>query len=76
MRIETKKRKKAITGFRQMAGEKQAREALYRVIANGKQALDDLFMDMGRIRAESIMLMEREELAGPDYHPTIGRLKK
>lgn len=76
MRIDTKKRKNAMTGFRQMTGGDQAREALYRVIAQGKQALDDVFMDMGRMLAESIMLMEREELAGPDYHPTSGRLKK
>ena len=76
MRIDTKRRKNAMTGFRQMSGGDQAREALYRVITHGKQALDDVFMDMGRMLAESIMLMEREELAGPDYHPTSGRLKK
>jgi len=42
----------------------------------GKRALDDLLLDMGRVLAESIMLMEREELAGPDYRPVNSNLKK
>lgn len=76
MRIDTKQRKKAMSGFREMSGSDQAREALFKVISHGKQALDEVFMDVGRMLAESIMLMEREELAGPDYHPTNPRLQK
>jgi putative transposase len=76
MRIDTKKRKKAMNGFKQMTGNELARESLHRVISQGKSALDDVFMDIGRMMAESIMLMEREELAGPDYHPTNPNLQK
>jgi putative transposase len=76
MKVETKQRKKAMSGFREMSGTDKARQTLYRVISHGKQALDDVFMDMGRMIAESIMLIEREELAGPDYHPTNPRLQK
>lgn len=76
MRINTKQRKKAMAGYREMTGGDKARNALYRVIVDGKQALDELMLDMGRILAESIMLMEREELAGPDYHPINPGLKK
>jgi putative transposase len=76
MRIDTKKRKNAMSGFKQMTGTEQARESLYRVILQGKRALDDVFMGIGRTLAESIMLIEREELAGPDYHPTNPNLQK
>ncbi|TAK74564.1 MAG: IS256 family transposase [Gammaproteobacteria bacterium] len=76
MRIDTKKRKNAMHGFKQMTGTELARESLYRVISQGKRALDNAFLDIGRMMAESIMLMEREELAGPDYHPTNQRLQK
>lgn len=76
MRIDTKQRKKAMAGFRQMSGTEQAHQALCKVISRGKRALDEVFIDMGRMLAESIMLMEREELAGPDYHPTNPKLQK
>lgn len=76
MRIDTKKRKNAMVGFKQMTGTEQARESLYRVILQGKRALDDVFIGIGRTLAESIMLIEREELAGPDYHPTNPTLQK
>jgi putative transposase len=76
MRIDTKQRKKAMAGFKQMSGTEKARQSLYRIISHGKQALDNVFIDIGKMVAESIMLMEREELAGPDYHPTNPRLQK
>lgn len=76
MKVETKNRKKAMAGFRQLNGEDQAREALYSVMSQGKAALDVALMEMGKLLAESIMLMEREELAGPDYQPTSSDLKK
>jgi len=49
---------------------------LVRVIHSGKQALDAVMLEMGRMVGESIMLMEREEIAGPDYHPTDPALQK
>lgn len=30
-------------------------------------------LEMGRMVAESVMLMEREEVAGPDYYPPLMR---
>ena len=41
-----------------------------------RQALDAVMLEMGRMVAESIMLIEREELAGPDYYPTHPGLQK
>jgi hypothetical protein len=46
------------------------------VVHTGKQALDAVMLEMGRMVAESVMLIEREELAGPDYHPTDPALQK
>jgi transposase-like protein len=76
MRIDTKRRKNAMAGFKQMTGNELAQQSLHLIINQGKRALDDAFMSIGRMMAESIMLMEREELAGPDYHPTNQRLQK
>jgi len=76
MKVETKQRKKAMGGFRQMTGTEKARNSLYRIMSEGKQALDNIFLSIGQMVAESIMLMEREELAGPDYHPINPRLQK
>jgi transposase-like protein len=59
-----------------MAGEDQMLGTLVRIIESGKQALDAVMLEMGRVVAESIMLMEREETAGPDYHPTDPTLQK
>jgi putative transposase len=76
MRIDTRKRKKAMVGLRQISGEQVMLGQLFRVINQGKKALDEVMLDMGRMIAESIMLIEREELAGPDYQPTNPDLQK
>ena len=76
MRRETRQRKRVLTGLRAMAGEDRMLGTLVRVIHSGKQALDAVMLEMGRMVGESIMLMEREEIAGPDYHPTDPDLQK
>jgi len=53
-----------------IAGEQQLLGTLVRVIGSGKQALDAVMLERGRMVAERLMLIEREELAGPDYDPT------
>jgi len=76
MRPATRQRKHAMTGLRAISGEQQLLGTLVRVIGSGKQALDAVMLEMGRMVAESIMLIEREELAGPDYYPTDPGLQK
>lgn len=76
MRIDTRKRKNAMVGLKQVSGEQVMLGQLFRVINLGKKALDGVMMDMGRMVAESIMLIEREDLAGPDYYPTDPNLQK
>jgi putative transposase len=76
MLVNTKQRKKAMGGYREVSGQEKSLNMLVDIINNGKQALDALMLDMGRSIAESIMLIEREEISGPDYYPTSPRIQK
>ena len=76
MRSDTRQRKRALAGLRAIAGEERMLGTLVRVISSGKQALDAVMLEMGRMVAESVMLIEREEMAGPDYYPTDPDLQK
>ena len=42
-----------------------------RVIEHGRNALEEISREMGRMVVESVFLLEREEIAGPDYHPKV-----
>ncbi len=76
MRKDTINRKIATKGFRQIAGDAWISDQLYRIMTIGKQALDGVMLDLGRMLAESIMYMEREELSGPDYSPRSTHVRK
>ena len=76
MRQDTRQRKRALAGLRALSGQDAMLGTLVRVIHSGKQALDAVMLEMGRMVAESVMLMEREEVAGPDYYPTDPAFKK
>lgn len=76
MRRDTRQRKRALAGLRAIAGQDEMLGTLVRVISSGKQALDAVMLEMGRLVAESVMLMEREQMAGPDYYPTDPAFKK
>jgi transposase-like protein len=69
MKIETKHRKKAMAGFRQMSSEEQRRQQMHEILQSGTRALNQVSLDLGRQLAEFILYSEREELAGPDYQP-------
>lgn len=76
MRRDTRQRKTALAGVKATAGTEWMLGTLVRVISSGKQALDAVMLEMGRMVAERVMLMEREEVAGPDYDPTDPAFKK
>lgn len=76
MRKDTIQRKNATKGFRAATGEDWMITKMFQVMADGKQAFDGVMMDMGRMMAESFMLMDREEQSGPDYAPTDPSLQK
>ena len=76
MRRDTRLRKKASEGFKGIKENDWLVERMYQVLCQGKQAFDGLMLEMGRMMAEAMMLIEREELAGPDYHPRSPELRK
>jgi transposase-like protein len=65
-----------MAGLRAISDEERMLGTLVRVISSGKQALDAVMLEMGRMVAESVMLIEREEIAGPDYYPSDPALQK
>jgi putative transposase len=76
MRKDTIQRKNASKGFKAATGDDWMTDRLFQIIANGKQALDGAMMEIGRMMAESFLLMDREELSGPDYAPSEPSLQK
>ncbi|MGD0331554.1 MAG: transposase [Nitrososphaeria archaeon] len=69
MKVNTKRRKKARKGFRQIYGENELADKMFHVIQTGKQGIDAVILELGKMVAEAIMDIEREEASGPDYHP-------
>ena len=49
-------------------------DQVVQVMVGGKRALDAAMLDIGRMVAETLMYIEREEKSGPDYHPTSPEL--
>lgn len=76
MKESTKKRKKAIRGIEQACGRQEILEQMYEVYAKGKAGFDIYMKEIGRMMAETIMYIEREEMAGPDYQPFSSDIQK
>jgi transposase-like protein len=57
-------------------GEGWLQERMQGVLEQGKRAFDACALELGRMLAQTMMYMEREEMAGPDYHPRDRDLKK
>jgi putative transposase len=69
MKVDTKQRRNARKGFAQLYGTEELAERMVRVLQIGKKGLDSLVMELGRMLAETIMDMEREERSGPEGKP-------
>ena len=54
MKVETKNRKKAMAGFRQMTNEQQRRQQMHEIIQEGTRALNEVSLELGRQLAEFI----------------------
>ncbi len=76
MKETTKKRKKAIRGIEEACGRQEIIEQMYGIYAKGKEGFDVYMKEMGRMMAETIMYIEREEKAGPDYQPFSPDIQK
>jgi transposase-like protein len=76
MKLNTRKRKKAIKGFKQTFGRQELLDQMYQIISLGKQGLDAFLLEVGRMMAEAVMYIEREEISGPDYRPLWSGIQK
>lgn len=76
MKETTRERKKAIVGFKEACGRQWLLGQLYRIYESGKQGFDSMMMKLGRMMAETIMYIDREEVAGPDYAPFSPDVRK
>ena len=76
MKVNTRKRRNARRVFEQMYGKQEMINRMYQIISQGKQGLDAFLLEIGRMMAETIMYIEREEVAGPEYHPLSSEIKK
>lgn len=70
---QTKKNVKKL--FLEMQGEERMDRELAEVMNQGKRSLDSCMMEIGKMMAETLMLIEREQIAGSDYHPERGLQK-
>jgi transposase-like protein len=62
--------------FETMQGEEWMRAELEGVMNEGKRSLDACMMEIGKMMAETLMLIEREQIAGSDYRPSREGLQK
>ena len=76
MKVNTRKRRNARRVFEQMYGKQEMIDRMYQIISQGKQGLDAFLLEVGRMMAETIMYIEREEISGPEYHPLSSEIKK
>ena len=61
MRADTKKRKNATQMLRATQEQEWWADQVVQVMLKGKRALDTAMLDIGRLVAETLMYMEREE---------------
>lgn len=68
--------KKRIRKLNEVYGQDVFADMLRSVIIQGKEAFDAYANNIGRLLAEAILLMEREEISGPDYRPNSPEIQK
>jgi putative transposase len=76
MKENTKWRKKAIRGMEEVHGRRWLVERLFWIVTQGKRGFDSMMKELGRMMAETIMYIDREEVAGPDYMPFSPDIRK
>ena len=67
MKETTKARKQSASDIQNLFGEERLASQMLGILTYGKQAFDSLQHDVGRMLVESILLLEREMIAGPDH---------
>ncbi len=69
MREDTFRRKKPSQWFKDIGGRGWLAGRMAGILLEGKRESVRISLQLGRMVAEAIMYMEREEIAGPDYRP-------
>jgi putative transposase len=69
MRKSTRERKQRASQFQEILGEESFALKVAQTISWGKRSIDSLNREVGKMLVESILLMDRENIAGPDYSP-------
>lgn len=75
MKNSTKRRKETANHFQQMIGRNNFAQKITEIISVGKKAVDSLNHELGKMMVESIFLMDRENISGPDYAPNSDAYK-
>ena len=76
MNKDTRQRKHTTTIMKALRGQDWLVDHLSHILQEGKQGLDRFLQELGGMLAETIMELDREEQAGPDYQPkTLGVYK-
>jgi transposase-like protein len=70
MKRSTRQRKQSANQFQQLLGEDNFALRVAETISWGKKSIDSLNHEIGKMLVESILLMDRENIAGPDYAPS------
>ncbi len=77
MKRETRRRKKATQLFRQLDEEQRGLvNHMFRIITDGKSAVDALVNELGIQVVQAVMYLEREQKGGPDYYPYDSKVQK
>lgn len=69
MKQETRQRKHTTTILKALRGQEWLAEHVAQILETGKESLDRFLFELGGMVAETLMLVEREALTGPDYCP-------
>ncbi len=72
----TKEMKESKEAFKELVGREILEEQLGQMIEQGKRVYDGAMMKIGRIFAETLMIMDRDEMSGEDYQPISQQLHK
>lgn len=62
--------------MQEVFGKQEINNRLYQIYSQGKAGFDALMKELGKMMAETIMYIEREEMAGPDYYPSSPEIQK
>ncbi len=75
MKTVTKQRKQSAKQIQQLFGANDFNLKIAQTIDWGKRSVDMLNQEVGKMIVESIFLMDRENISGPDYLPQDGIYK-